>query len=113
MARAIGDTRRKACCDHSLLELLQQRIYGLTLGYEDLNDHGELRHDLALQAATSRVESLASPATLCRLEQRSDRETVVAIHQVLFDQFVAAHDKPPKRLILDFDATDTPFHGDQ
>lgn len=113
VARAMADTRRKASCDHSLLELLRQRIYGLTLGYEDLNDHGELRHDLALQTATSRVETLASPATLCRLEQRSDRETAVAIHQVLFNQFVAAHDRPPKRLILDFDATDTPLHGDQ
>jgi len=113
VARAIGDTRRRASCDHSLLELLQQRIYGLALGYEDLNDHGELRHDLALQTATSRVETLASPATLCRLEQRSDRESAVAIHQVLFDQFVAAHKHPPKRLILDFDATDTPLHGDQ
>ena len=74
VARAIGDTRRRASCDHSLLELLQQRIYGLALGYEDLNDHGELRHDLALQTATARVGTLASPATLCRLEQRSDRE---------------------------------------
>lgn len=113
VARALADTRRKASCDHSQEELLKQRIYSLALGYEDLNDHDELRHDLALQTATSRVETLASPATLCRLEQRSDREAAVAIHQVLFDQFVAAHDKPPKRLILDFDATDTPLHGDQ
>ena len=113
VARAMGDTRRRASCDHSQEELLKQRIYGLTLGYEDLNDHGELRHDLALQTATSRVETLASPATLCRLEQRSDREAAVAIHEVLFDQFVAAFDRAPKRLILDFDATDTPLHGDQ
>ena len=113
VARILQDSRRKASCDHSQEELLKQRIYGLALGYEDLNDHGELRHDLALQTATSRVETLASPATLCRLEQRANRETAVAIHQVLFDQFVAAHDKPPKRLILDFDATDTPLHGDQ
>ncbi len=72
VARAMADSRRKASCDHSLLSLLQQRVYGLTLGYEDLNDHDELRHDhdLALQTATSRVETLASPATLCRLEQR-------------------------------------------
>ena len=113
VARALGDPRRQASCDHSLHDLLRQRIYGLALGYEDLNDHGELRHDLALQTATSRLESLASPATLCRLEQRSDRESAVAIHRVLFDQFIAAHAKPPKRLILDFDATDTPLHGDQ
>jgi len=113
VARALQDKRRKASCDHSLEELLKQRVYGLALGYEDLNDHGELRHDLALQTATSRVETLASPPTLCRLEQRSDNQAAVAIHQVLFDQFVAAQKRPPKRLILDFDATDTPLHGDQ
>jgi hypothetical protein len=113
VARALDDTRRKASCDHSLAELLKQRIYALALGYEDLNDHNELRHDLALQTAASRVETLASPATLCRLEQRSDREAAVAIHKILFQQFVDAHDRPPKRLILDFDATDTPLHGDQ
>ena len=73
VARALQDSRRKASCDHSLEALLKQRIYGLALGYEDLNDHGELRHDLALQTATSRVETLTSPATLCRLEQRTDR----------------------------------------
>lgn len=57
--------------------------------------------------------ALASPSTLCRLEHRTDRQTAVAIHELLFEQFVKAHDKPPRRLILDFDATDTPLHGDQ
>ncbi|RLA44708.1 MAG: hypothetical protein DRR06_09040 [Gammaproteobacteria bacterium] len=107
VARALTDSRRKASCDHSLEELIKQRVYALALGYEDLNDHSELRHDLALQTATSRIETLASPATLCRLEQRSDREAAVAIHQILFQQFIDVHDRPPKRLILDFDATDT------
>lgn len=113
VARSMQDNRRQASCDHSLEELLKQRIFALALGYEDLNDHGELRHDLALQTATSRVEALASPATLCRLEQRFDRQAATAIHGVLFQQFIDAHDTPPKRLILDFDATDTPLHGDQ
>jgi len=113
VARAIGDSRRQASCEHSLLELVQQRVYALALGYEDLNDHHELRNDLALQTATSRVETLASPSTLCRLEHRTDRQSAAAIHEVLFDQFVKAHDKPPRRLILDFDATDTLLHGDQ
>ena len=113
VASAMADSRRQASCDHSLLALLQQRVYALALGYEDLNDHHGLRNDLALQTATSRIETLASPSTLCRLEQRTDRETAVAIHEVLFEQFVKAHDKPPRRLILDFDATDTPLHGDQ
>jgi hypothetical protein len=113
VARALDDPRRRASCEHSLADLLRQRIYALALGYEDLNDHTELRHDLALQTATARVETLASPATLCRLEQRADRESAVALHEILFQQFVDAHDRPPRRLILDFDATDTPLHGDQ
>ena len=95
VAKAIGDTRRQASCDHSLLQLLQQRVYALTLGYEDLNDHLELRNDLIMQTATSRIETLASPSTLCRLEHRTDRQTAVAIHEVLFEQFVRAHDKAP------------------
>ena len=55
--------------------LLSQRIYALALCHEDRNDHGELRHDLTLLTATNRVAALASPSTLCRLEQRADRET--------------------------------------
>jgi DDE family transposase len=97
VTRAIADGRRQASCDHSQQELFKQRIYALALGYEDLNYHNELRHDLALQTATSRVEALASPSTLCRFEQRSDRESAVAIHQALFDQFVKAQKRPPKR----------------
>jgi hypothetical protein len=113
VSRLLNDPRRTASCEHSLLELLRQRVYGLALGYEDLNDHAELRNDLALQTATSRIDTLASPATLCRLEQRAGRDTALAIHEVLFQQFVAAYKQPPKRLILDFDATDTPLHGEQ
>ncbi len=85
----------------------------LALGPEDLNDHGELRHDPSLQTAASRMETLASPSTLCRLEQCADRETAVALHQALFGPFVGAHATVPRRLILDVDATDTPLHGEQ
>ena len=85
VAKCLGDTRRQASCEHRLPDLLRQRVYALAQGYEDLNDHGELRHDPALQTAVSRTETLASSSTLCRLEQRADRETAVAIHQVLLD----------------------------
>ena len=113
LARLLGDCRRQSSCNHRLSSLLSQRIYALALGHEDLNDHGELRHDPALRTAAGRIKSLASPSTLCRLEQRADREMAVSIHEVLFGQFVAAHPVPPRRLILDFDATDTPLHGEQ
>ena len=76
------------------------------MGYEDLNDHKQLRKDWALQTATERVAGLASSSTLCRLENRSDRESAWAVHRVLFEQFTKSFKQPPRELILDFDATD-------
>jgi len=113
VALAIGDDRRKASCEYSVQELIKQRIYGLALGYEDLNDHQQLRHDLAMQTAVSRDQPLSSAATLSRFESRASKDWMTGIHQVLFDQFTRAYKKPPRRLILDFDATDTPLHGEQ
>ncbi len=113
VARALDDQRVRGRCEYSVEELIKQRVYGLALGYEDLNDHLQLRHDLAIQTAVSRDKPLSSAATLSRFESRADREAAIAIHKVLFDQFIAAHDRAPRRLILDFDATDTPLHGEQ
>ena len=112
-ARAIGDSRRRKSCTHGLESLVRQRVYGISLGYEDLNDHEALRADLALQTALSRDESLASPSTLCRLENRANRNTAVALHKVLIDNFIASYKQAPRRLILDVDATDDRVHGDQ
>ncbi len=113
VAAAIDDPRRQASCQHDLLSLLRQRLYGLALGYEDLNDHQTLRKDLALQTAVQRDTDLASAATLCRWENRADRSTAWRLHEVLVDQFIASFRRPPKRLILDFDATDDAVHGQQ
>ena len=113
VAKVIGDNRRQASCEHALEALLKQRIYALALGHEDLNDHQALRHDLALQTAVASDKPLSSTSTLCRFEGSANRASAVAIHEVLFQQFVQAQDKPPRRLILDFDATDTPLHGEQ
>ena len=113
VARMLGDTRVRGRCEYTVEELIKQRVYGLALGYEDLNDHQQLRHDLALQTAVARDKPLSSAATLSRFESRANREAAIALNQVLFDQFIAAHDQAPRRLILDFDATDTPLHGEQ
>ncbi len=112
-AKGLEDPRRRASCDHSKLDMLRQRIYGLALGYEDLNDHDSLRHDLAWQTAVERGKPAASSPTLCRLENRAGREAAVAMHEVLIDQFIASHPEAPTELILDFDATDDPVHGHQ
>jgi hypothetical protein len=115
--RVIPDPRDPALIVHDQRALIAQRIIALALGYEDLNDHQALRTDPALQLAAGTVPDegtpLASPATLCRLENRIDRPTLVRIAAALVDQFIASHPEPPEHLILDFDATDDPVHGHQ
>jgi hypothetical protein len=113
VSQSLTDFRRKKSCAHDLTSLLRQRVYGLALGYEDVNDHDPLRHDLALQTAIEKDSALASASTLCRLENRSDRDTGWAIHRVIVDGFVASFKRAPSKLILDFDATDDKVHGKQ
>ena len=113
IARTLSDPRRQASCDHDVPGLVRQRLYAIALGYEDLNDHDGLRQDVALQTAVERDQWLASASTLCRFENRADRETAWRLHEVLLDQFIASFKRAPKKLILDFDATDDPVHGEQ
>ena len=113
LARALSDPRRQASCDHDVPGLVRQRLYAIALGYEDLNDHDGLRQDVALQTAVERDQWLASASTLCRFENRADREAAWRLHEVLLDQFIASFKRAPKKLILDFDATDDPVHGEQ
>ncbi len=113
VAFALRDPRRQASCDHDLTSLVRQRLYAIGLGYEDLNDHEALRQDVAMQTAVERDQVLASAPTLCRFENRADRETAWRMHEVLLDQFIASFKRAPKKLMLDFDATDDPVHGGQ
>lgn len=113
VARVLPDTRRQSSCDHDLESLIRQRLYAVALGYEDLNDHDTLRQDVALQTAVQRDQALASSATLCRFENTADRTTAWRLSEVLVNQFVASFKRAPKKLILDFDATDDPVHGEQ
>jgi hypothetical protein len=111
--RAFGDDRRSASVQHSVHGLLAQRIYGLCLGWPDVCDHNVLRNDLVLQTAVGRAEPLASAPTLSRLETGATPEHAAALHEVLMEQFIASHAKPPKELVLDVDATHVPLHGEQ
>lgn len=109
----IEDPREADQVVHRQRDLLSQRIYGLALGYEDLNDHDTLRKDLLWQSAVERGDELASSPTLCRLEQRADRETAWAMSKVLVELFIQSFKQAPQELILDFDATDDRVHGQQ
>lgn len=107
------DPRNPDLITHRQVDLLRQRIFGIALGYEDLNDHDTLRNDPAWQSAVEREDELASSPTLCRLEARASRQSAVAMSQVFVEQFVASFKEVPTELILDFDATDDRVHGQQ
>ncbi|MBP7828164.1 MAG: IS1380 family transposase [Verrucomicrobia bacterium] len=113
LAQVLADPREPGRIKHPLLALIRQRLYGLAAGYEDLNDHDTLRHDLAWQTAVERDRALASSPTLCRLENRADRQVAWAVHAVLVNQLIASFAPAPAELILDFDTTDDRVHGRQ
>lgn len=113
----IPDPRNPALITHQQRTMLRQRIFAIALGYEDGNDHQTLRDDPLMQLVTERGidpdQPLASPPTLCRLENRVTRRTLADIARVFVEVFIAAQEKPPEELILDFDATDDRVHGNQ
>jgi hypothetical protein len=112
-AKCLPDDRADGRVRHTRLAQLTQRVYGIALGYEDLNDHDQLRHDAALKTALSQRHAASSSATLCRFENAMDRAVAVGLHEVMVDQFIARQAAAPSELILDLDATDDRVHGRQ
>lgn len=113
VAAQLPDRRQRGKVRHRVVDMLRQRVFGIALGYEDLNDHDDLRHDLALQTAADRDDALASASSLCRFENRAEPWWAWLIHQVLVDVFIASFDQPPEEVVLDMDGTDDAVHGHQ
>jgi hypothetical protein len=123
LASCFSDGRRPLLVKHKLAEMLSQRIYGLALGYEDLNDHEQLRSDPLLGVLSGKRdldEPLAGKSTLNRLELtgRSQRYHKIsysteAIDRLLADLYIESHSAPPEQVVLDLDATDIPLYGHQ
>jgi hypothetical protein len=117
LAAGISDPRTPQKIAHDLESMLAQRIYGIALGYEDLNDHATLREDPVFQVVAERSPHadtpLASPSTLCRFENNLNRASLWRLSAVFVEQFMASFKRAPKELILDFDATDVAVHGHQ
>ncbi len=127
-ALCFHDERRAELIEHEVATLVGQRVYGIALGYEDLNDHDELRHDpmmaiLAGKLAARREDCapVAGKSTLNRLELSKLASTryhkishnPMAIRNLLVELFLEAYARPPRQIILDLDATDDPVHGEQ
>lgn len=138
LAGCFSDGRKADAVEHSVLDLVRQRVFALALGYEDLNDHDDLMRDPLLavalgkrdidgrarRRASDRGKALASSSTLNRLEltppdaAAKDRYKKIvyreeAIEALLVDLFLDSFKRAPKEIVLDFDATDDPVHGSQ
>jgi len=127
-ASCFHDERRAEWIEHAVATLVGQRVFGIALGYEDLNDHDGLRHDPMMAVLAGKLEArrkdcapVAGKSTLNRLELSKLEPTryhkishnPVAIKKLLVDLFLEAHKRAPKQIILDLDATDDPLHGQQ
>ena len=127
-AACFTDYRNPDLIEHKVEEMVAQRVYGLALGYEDLNDHEELRNDPLLAVLVEKADPssqvLAGKSTLNRLEltketaSRKERYKKIvldhgAVDRLLVQVFLEAHQEAPQEIILDLDATDDPLHGKQ
>ena len=128
LAGCFRDARDGRYIEHTVATLVGQRVFGIALGYEDLNDHDDLRHDPLMSVLAGKLEAwrpdcapVAGKSTLNRLELSRDTPTKyrkiahdpAAIEGLFVDLFLEAHAKAPKQITLDLDATDDPLHGDQ
>jgi hypothetical protein len=113
ISKQLHDLRQSGKVQHDVLSMLRQRVYGLALGYEDLNDHDTLRHCSNFQTILEKDQVLASSPTLCRFENTASRETAVTIQRAIVETFISSFKTPPRRLTLDFDATEDITHGNQ
>lgn len=115
-AEALNDPRHPSYVDHSFLEMVRARIYGILADYADQNDHDVLRSDPIFKLICDRSlddPDLASQPTLSRFENDIDVPSFFRLRDVLIDQFIASFDAPPTQLTLDIDPFDDPTHGKQ
>src|SRR3989440_4885367 len=128
LAACFHDVRRQELIEHEVVTLVGQRVFGIALGYEDLNDHDELRHDPVMAVLAGKLEArrdecapVAGKSTLNRLELSRLEATryhkishnPIAIKRLMVDLFLDAHARCPREIVLDLDATDDPVHGEQ
>jgi hypothetical protein len=127
-AQCFRDVRRAALIEHEVKTLLGQRVFGIALGYEDLNDHDDLRHDPVMAVLAGKLRAsrkdcapVAGKSTLNRLELSRPEATryhkisyeAAGIEALFVELFLESFREAPKEIVLDLDATDDPLHGHQ
>jgi hypothetical protein len=115
-AAVLHDPRDPDLVQHTTLEMVRARVYGILAGYEDQNDHDTLRTDPIFKLVADRSpddDALASQPTLSRFENAIDCASLKRLRDVFVDQFIASFAQPPRRLTFDLDAVDDPAHGHQ
>ena len=117
LAAVLNDPRDPRRVDFTQHDLLQQRVLQIAAGYEDANDSNTLRHDPIFKLLLDRLPEtgppLASQPTISRFENRVSRTELYRLALVFLEQFVASYDRPPQPIVLDFDDTEDPAHGEQ
>jgi hypothetical protein len=115
-AEALDDPRDPDLTEHSFLEMVRSRVYGILAGYEDQNDHDTLRRDPVFKLVADgspEDDDLASQPTLSRFENAISIKSLRRLRDVFLDQFIASFASPPRHLTFDLDAVDDPAHGHQ
>ena len=115
-AAVLDDPRDPDLLEHTILEMVRSRVYGILAGYADQNDHDTLRTDPIFKLLADRSPdgpALASQPTLSRFENAINCPSLKRLQSVLVDQFIASFEQPPRRLTFDLDAVDDPAHGHQ
>lgn len=117
ISNCITDNRDQRYVDHTIKEMLTQRVFQIAAGYEDCNDCNDLREDMIFKACAGRLPqtglSLASQPTMSRLENSIESQDLYRIGQELVDTFVESYDREPGVIILDCDDTNNNTHGQQ
>ncbi|MCW3786950.1 IS1380 family transposase [Plebeiibacterium sediminum] len=117
LSQCLTDNRDQRYIDHTIKEMLTQRIFQIASGYEDCNDCDELRNDMIFKTCAGRLpqsgKPLASQPTMSRLENSLDSKSLYRMESLFLDTFISSYDKQPEVIILDCDDTNTDTYGQQ
>ena len=109
----VNDERDPSKVTHSINSMLKQLVFGLCMGYEDLNDHDDFRLEDFYKICFDKQDGLASDSTLSRLENKINISSIFELNKYLVEDFISGLSVAPKELILDIDWTDIELHGNQ